>query len=353
MSHLALAAQRARVGSAAEETEFGARSGLEQELFLQQIETGTRPLESADDLRADLVGCRREVATSAASVGAALIAVGSPVLRTADEQVTPKPRYEHIIEEFGEVGRQGSVCGMHVHVDVADDEEGVVVIDGLRPWLPVLRAMSANSPYWHGRDTGYASWRSQVWGRWPSAGPSEPFGDPAGYRAATEALVESGAAVDLGGLYFDARLSQSYPTVEVRVFDATTDPEDVVLLALLTRGLVSTIAAPRWRDRDRAMPWRHEMLRAAHWRASRFGLTEDLLDPLTARRESSRTVVVKLVGQVGDALRETGDLDRVMRGVEALAARGTGASRQRAVGERAGVRAVVTDLRERFDASLG
>ncbi len=109
---------------------------------------------------------------------------------------------------------------MHVHVDVADDGEGVKVIDGLRPWLPVLRAMSVNSPYWRGTDTGYASWRSQVWARWPTAGPSDLFQDPEGYRAATEALVRSGAALDLGMLYFDARLSQSYPTVEIRVFDS-------------------------------------------------------------------------------------------------------------------------------------
>ena len=114
-----------------------------------------------------------------AEAGAALVAVGTPVLDEDDGQVTQKPRYERIVDEFGEIGRQGSVCGMHVHVDVADDGEGIRVIDGLRPWLPVLRAMSVNSPYCHGRDTGYASWRSQVWGRWPSAGPTEAFGDPA------------------------------------------------------------------------------------------------------------------------------------------------------------------------------
>ena len=156
------------------------------------------------------MSCRLEAAESAAQAGAALVAVGTPVLQKSDqEQVTAKDRYERIVHEFGEISRQGSVCGMHVHVDVADDEEGVTVIDGLRPWLPVLRAMSVNSPYWRGTDTGYASWRTQVWARWPTAGPSDPFGDPAGYRAVTEALVASGAALDVGMLYLDARLAQA------------------------------------------------------------------------------------------------------------------------------------------------
>lgn len=354
VSHLALAAQRERVGSAVgDEAEFGARSGLEQELFLQQIETGTAPLESADALWNDLISCRREAAKSAGAAGAALISVGAPVLLPVDaEQVTPKPRYERIVEEFGEIGRQGSVCGMHVHVDVADDDEGVRVIDGLRPWLPVLRAMSVNSPFFHGRDTGYASWRSQVWGRWPSAGPSQPFVDPAGYHSATEALVESGAAFDLGGLYFDARLSRTYPTIEVRVFDAMTELDDVVLLALLTRALVSTIAGQSRRDRDEVLLWRHEMLRAAHWRASRYGLDGELLNPLTGRREAARDVVDTLVATVTDALRETGDLGEATMSIDRLGERGTGATRQRAAAGHGGGEAVVADLRERFDASL-
>src|SRR5581483_5154556 len=111
-----------------------------------------------------------------------------------------------------------------------------------RPWLPVLRAMSANSPYWHGRDTGYASWRSQVWARFPTAGPTEPFGDHAGYEAATRALVESGAALDKAMMYFDARLSEQYATVAVRVCDVLVEPGDTVLLAVLIRGLVATLA---------------------------------------------------------------------------------------------------------------
>ena len=97
------------------------------------------------------------------------------------------------------------------------------VLDHLRPWLPVLSAISVNSPFNSGRDTGHASWRSQLWGGWPTAGPAEPFGDRAGYEAATQALMDSGAAMDKGMLYLDARPPSAYPTVEMRVADVCTD----------------------------------------------------------------------------------------------------------------------------------
>src|SRR5919202_262981 len=94
---------------------------------------------------------------SAAAVRA--VPVPAPVLADTDERFTPKPRYQRIATEYGELARQALVCAMHVHVGVADDDEGVAVIDRVRPWLPVLVALSANSPYWQGRDTGHASWR--------------------------------------------------------------------------------------------------------------------------------------------------------------------------------------------------
>jgi carboxylate-amine ligase len=217
--------------------------------------------------------------------------------------------------------------------------------------------MSVNSPYFHGRDTGYASWRSQVWGRWPSAGPSDPFRDPAGYRALTDALVTSGAAMDVGMLYFDARLSQHYPTVEVRVFDSMTEPDDVVLLAVLTRALVTTLAAAEPAADSSAAaaadrgPWRQEMLRAAHWKASRDGLSRDLLDPRDASPRPARQVVEGLIDLVRPALENTGDDARVTDSVERLLACGTGASRQRAAFERGGLAEVVKDLRDRFAAT--
>jgi carboxylate-amine ligase len=129
-----------------------------------------------------------------------------------------------------------------VHVQVADDDEGVAVLDRIRVWLPVLTALSANSPFWLGADSGYASYRSQAWGRWPSAGATELFGDAAAYRRLVGDVLATGTVLDDGMLYFDARLSASWPTVEVRVADVCLRAEDAVTLAGLTRALVETAA---------------------------------------------------------------------------------------------------------------
>src|SRR3712207_7716179 len=100
---------------------------------------------------------------------------------------------------------------MHVHVEVTDEEEAVAVVDGVRPWLPVLLALSANSPYWHGRDTGHASWRSQVWTRWPTGGPREGLRRLGGYWEAPRVLQDLGAALDDAMLYFDVPLAPPAP----------------------------------------------------------------------------------------------------------------------------------------------
>lgn len=335
--HLVPAAHRAvRVARSATHDEVddagSATQPVEQELFPPQLETATRPFVELDELLEDVCRCRAIAATGAEAAGAVITAVATPVLATDTLAPTRKPRYERIVEEFGATGRRALVCGMHVHVDIDDDEEGVAVLDRLRPWLPVLLALSVNSPFGWGRDTGYASWRSRVWSRWPTAGPAEPFGDASGYRAATEALIGSGAAFDAGMLYFDARLAASFPTVEVRVADVCTEADDAVLIAALSRGLVET-GARQWR-RGEALPhWRTDLLRAAHWRASRYGVSSQLVHPVEQRLAPAREVVEALLAYVEAALDSAGDGAWVRAAYERLLARGTGASRQRAVAE--------------------
>src|SRR5581483_4068830 len=116
-----------RIGPAADRDEHGAESGVDQELFQEQLEIGTTPCATSSDLLSEIRDCRREAAASAELAGVALVAVGSPVLAGKPEQVTRKQRYQRIVEKFGEIGRQASVCGMHVHVQLNDQDEGVRV----------------------------------------------------------------------------------------------------------------------------------------------------------------------------------------------------------------------------------
>ncbi len=320
---------------------------VQHELFRQQLETATRPATSAEDLVESIRTARRAAGRSAESAGVRAVAMATPVLAESDPVLAPDPRYQRIGDGYGELARQALVCATHVHVEVADQEEGVRVIDRIRPWLPVLLALSANSPYWQGRDTGHASWRSQVWGSWPTAGAAQPFGDVETYRSVADAMIGWGGALDTGMLYFDVRLSERFPTVEVRVADVTTDVEDVALVALLARALVTTAA------QDHASPtWRGDLLRVAGWRAARFGLAADLVHPTRARLAPVREVLDAVVRHLRPALEETGDLDLVTGSLERVLARGTGATRQRSVFEATGdLGAVVEDLAERTEES--
>ena len=324
---------------------------LEQELFLQQVETQSDPHHAIGDLRADLSATRRTAIDAAEAVGAQLAAMPTAVLADDEGQVTPKQRYERMLARFGRVGRRAMVNGTHVHVDVADDEEAVAVVDRLAPWLPLVLAMSTNSPFDAGIDTGYASWRAEVWESWPSAGPVEPFGDAAGYRRSVAAIVDAGAALDEGMIYFDARLARAFPTVEIRVADVCTDLSDTVLVAAVLRALVDT-CADAWRDDRPFSPWRVELSRAARWRARRDGLAGSLIDPSHGRLTSARHALDTLVQSVGPALDRNGDRQLVEIGIERLVTGGTGADRQREIASaRPDLSAVVDDIVRRTASS--
>jgi carboxylate-amine ligase len=298
---------------------------LEKEFAQEQIETSTHPCEDLPSLLEEVRAGRWRADTSAQHAGARIAALATSPL-DADPTVVVNRRAQDIAEAFAQTARDQLTSGCHVHVEVADDTEGVRVVDHLRRWNAVLLALSANSPYWRGEDSGYASFRSQVWGRWPTAGPTAPFGDAATYRSTVEALVASGTILDHGMVYFDARLSARYPTVEVRVADVCLDPEDAVLLGALVRGLAETALDPT----TTATPQpRAEVVRVAGWRAARSGLTGDLLSPGTGRPVPAATAVDELLRHVSPALQATGDLAWVTEHLAALLRRGNGAQQQR------------------------
>jgi glutamate---cysteine ligase / carboxylate-amine ligase len=323
---------------------------LDQELFRHQLETRTAPTESIDETLRQIRDARRTAGEAAAAVDLGVVASGIVPSVIDRVLVSPNDRYRDMVDTFGEVARTGGTCGMHVHVDIADDEEGVGVIDRLAPWLPLLLAVSANSPIYDARDTAYASWRSQVWGRWPSAGPTEQFGSLAGYRSVCAMLLETGAARDEGMLYFDARLAAAHPTLEIRIADVCTDPLDAVLVAALARALVETFAREHAAGEE-TPPWRAEELRAAQWRAARYGVTERLVHPVAQALAPADEVLAALVDRTRPALAEAGDLELVEDGVRRVRHLG-GATRQRAAYERTGsVDGVVDDLLERTRVS--
>ena len=305
----------------------GDKPPIDTEFKEEQAEIGSSPTTSAGELAADLRRLRRELAAAAEGHGARIAAVATSPLKVRPT-ATDDHRYRMMTEEFGLLAREQLTCGQHVHVSIESRAEGVAVLDRIAPWLSVITAMSANSPFWQAKDSGYGSYRTVVWGLWPTAGPTAGFGDESGYDAAIADLLASGAAMDDGMLYFDARLSARYPTLEIRVADVCTDVDDAVLIAVLARAMVDT-AAKHWRAGPPAPVFRSELLRGMSWRAARHGLSGDLFDPRSRKLVPAFDLIGGLIEWLEPSLTEHGDLPLVEAGVERLRAGGNGADRQR------------------------
>jgi carboxylate-amine ligase len=315
---------------------------LEFELQLEQLETGTRPCGSLEELGREVRRCRSVAAEAADRVGVQVAAMGTSPM-AVEPSLTGRSRYRQMAAEFGLTAQEQLTCGCHVHVQVASEEEGTAVLDRIRPWLAPLLALSANSPFWQGRDSGYASFRYQAWGRWPTSGPTDLFGSAPAYHGVVQAMVDTGTVLDEGMIYFDARLSRHYPTIEVRIADVCLHADDAVLIAALVRSLVET-AARSWRLGEPARPVRTELLRLASWRASRSGLDGQLVGPVSHRPAAARDVVGELLEHVRPALTDAGDYTIVAALLDDVLDRGNGARFQRQAYRRTGqIRDVVRE----------
>lgn len=312
----------------------GRVGSLVHEFQEEQLEAYTSPHHSMSLLEAELRDCRSRASSAAEQAGARLVASATSPVPVEPCHVRTE-RYDKIAERFGIISTDMLTCGCHVHVAVESAEEAVGVLDRIRVWLPVLLALSANSPFWQGHDTGYASYRNQALGAWPVSGPTDVFGSAGRYRAVVDDVVATGAVLDEGMVYFDARRSHRYPTVEIRMPDVCLDVRDAVLVAALSRGLVET-SAQEWANGNPPPTTTALLLRLATWRAARWGVEERLLDPVSGVLATAQDVVLRLFDHVLPALRQSGDTALVTQGIQRIRARGNGAMRQREVMRRTG-----------------
>ncbi|MDQ0731199.1 carboxylate-amine ligase [Arthrobacter sp. B1I2] len=300
---------------------------LSSEMKQEQIETCTFPRLTLSEIAQDITAGRRNADALARLAGARAVALATSPL-PVDSTVAPGERCGQLMERYGLTAVEQLTCGCHVHVEIESDEEGVAILDRIRIWLPVLQALASNSPFWNGTDSGYAGYRSQAWNRWPTTGPSGIFGSAAAYHAHVRQILGSAVPLDKASLYFDARLSDRHPTVEVRVADVCLFADDAVLVAALVRALAET-AVRQWRDGVSPAPVPAAQLRLASWQASRFGLETDLLDPVAGEPRSASDVLAALLDHVRPVLEEQGELATVELLLFQVMTRGTGAIAQR------------------------
>jgi len=310
---------------------LGGEPGVQPELMRFQVETGTRVCTSLDEAGRELLRLRRLAAAAAAHLGCALVASGvAPYQTPGLAAVTPQPRYQELARRYAPVVAQAGTCACHVHVAVPSRDLGVQVLARLRPWLAPLLAVTANSPIAGGHETGWASRRYAIQSRWPTATPPAVWPDAAAYDTAVRRLIARGAALDERSVYFLARLSPRYPTVEVRVADVCLDTGTAVLVAGLTRALVATALTEARRGTPVPAPPARQVT-AALAAAARHGLAGPGIDPVTGPPADAAALRARLLDHVYPALRDHGDAETITGLLHRLDDRGTGADRQRAL----------------------
>jgi carboxylate-amine ligase len=309
-----------------------AEASFDTEMQRSTVETRTDPRDSLEGLHTEIVRLRRRLAETAEPAGLGLAACGTlPSSSTEDFDLTRTRRYRRLQEQYRLLADEQLICGLQVHVEIGDRDLAVLAAQRVSWLLPTLLALSASSPFWNGQDTGYASIRSIIWQRWPSAGPTGPLGSATEYDTLIENLIRTGVLADAGMAYFDVRPSAHLPTLELRVCDACPEVDDAVMIAGLFRAGVRRALE----DIRHGVP--HEPIavplqRAATWLAARTGLSGSLLDD-QARPEpiEAQRVVRNALERLRPRLVELGDYEVVGALVESALRRGNSADRQRAV----------------------
>ena len=314
------------------------------ELNLCQIEADTPVCTTLDELRTELGRLRSGLMEAARAEGAAVVALGTHPFSTWESQRINDevPRYAVLEARYEALARQQIICGCHVHLGLGDRDLEIPVLNQIRPWLPVLLALSANSPFWEGSDTGYASYRTEMWARWPTAGMPPELRDRAHYDELVAELQSAGAIPDATQLYWFARPSARFPTLEMRICDVCLCIDDAVTIAGLVRALAWACADAH--ECGAPLPaMTPPVLDAAVWRAARFGLSAELIHPETGQPGPAPVVVQALLELARPGLEAHGDADEISELVARLLTDGTGADRQRAAFRAGGLARIVQE----------
>lgn len=298
------------------------------ELMTSVLETATGVHERVADAVDEARAIRRLLDGAARANGALIASAGThPFSRWEHQEITGTARYQGVVDELRWVAERVAIFGLHVHVGMPDPETAVAVANALRTHVPVLLALSANSPFWQARDTGLASTRSKVFETMPRSGLPPRFDTFAEF----EELVARGAAVgffeDYTFLWWDVRPHPKLGTVEVRAFDAQTRLSSVAALA----ALVQSLAATYGEDAPRPQP--RTLIAENKWRAARYGLDADLVDLAADRARPAREAVGELLELARPAAERLG-CDRELESLRALCERGGGADEQRQIHDR-------------------
>jgi glutamate---cysteine ligase / carboxylate-amine ligase len=323
---------------------LSAHTSLETHAAVIELFTGVH--EDVAGAVAELAALRARLAGELGAMGLAPASAGTYPLACPEIQVSGSRRYRAIAESMRSLARREPTLALHVHVGVPDPQDAVRLLNGLRGAVPLMVALSANSPFAAGRDTGFCSARTVIFQGFPRTGPPRWFSDYADYVRAVDGLIASGAVPDPSFLWWDVRLQPALGTVEVRAMDAQTTIADTAALVALVRSLARLVLEREPEPAGR--PIAPEVLAENRFLAARDGLGARLIEPAAERLVPARALLEQLVARCRphDDPAAGLELDRAML----LATRG-GAASQRELADELGLRGLVATLTQRFAAS--
>jgi carboxylate-amine ligase len=305
---------------------------VKPELHECVLEIATTPAADTREAGTQLRELRREVSRRAEAIGLAICSAGThPFARWEDHRISAGERYRDLIDELRFVARQEIIFGLHVHVGMDDPDKAIYVANGMRVHVPILLALSANSPYWRSDATGLASTRVPIFRQFPRIGIPPAYDDWADWERRIEFMVESGAIKDYTYLWFDVRPHPRLGTVEIRAMDAQTRVEHTLALTALIQAMVRELAEAFEAGRGQSA-LDHEMLEEDKWIAARHGLHGDLIDLPEATRVSGFELGRRLYDRLREHAQDLGSANELEAILDILE-RGNGAQRQRVVYE--------------------
>ncbi|GHO44593.1 carboxylate-amine ligase [Ktedonospora formicarum] len=305
---------------------------IKAEMLQSAVELITDVCPNIAALRLDLQKLRSDLTNLVEAEGLALVSAGThPMARWEEQERTPNPRYAELEEEYQDVGRSILIFGLHVHVGVESQEIAIPLINQLRTWLPHFLAISANSPFWGGRNSGLKSYRAIVWRRFPRSGVPMTFDSYQDFDAYVARLIKTGCVDNGKRIWWDVRPHPFFNTVEFRIADMPATFEDTMALAALAQALVAKLSWLHKRNQGTHVLPAH-FIEENKWKASRYGLDAEYVDFSQARRMTMRESVHETLDFVDDMLDDLGSR-REINYLRSLLddPRGTGADRQLAI----------------------
>ncbi len=322
---------------------------VKQEMHQSIVETGTKICENVSELRLEMHRTRSELVMAAEHTGLQVAAAGThPFSSWIDQVISPGERYQHIVEEMGQLARSLLIFGMHIHIAMPDKQTTIDMMNMVRYFLPHLLALSTSSPFWMGRNTGLKSFRTTVFRRFPRTGIPEIFESWSAYENFINLLIKLNCIDNGKKIWWDVRPHPTYGTLEFRMFDTATKVEEAVAIAALTQAIIVKLHRLYTHNQSWRI-YRRALIEENKWRAARYGIEGKLIDFGREAEVPMRELMHELLDLVDDVVDELGSRSAVDY-IHTILNEGTSAERQLRVYQQTGnlkdvVRHLVTETR--------